>query len=343
MKTRKITKYCGATGYTPTKNMIVIDAHEILCLICCEGGCSLTPKEKRRYTGMLKTLKSDPMLPVQLKADLNLACIRTKRLYLSDKLPGIEFDHANQKRDFEVLRRLGIGANTIHPAYFVFNEIFKEIESLEGICGRKGNRSKVWKNCEHYRGGYFEKVRNGKDVYRRGVYRILDLPKKEELTEIKKRSAAEVAKADQLFIRPAHLMCLICVYGRETFDEPLWQDNLVELRRRIQEKPDIPITLVLGSNCDVCPPCPVYDKDRNLCLGNLKGKLRDYAVLEKLDLAPHSTLKASALFKRLLTRIKTAPEICGWGDMRETSAHWRNCADVESGNFEKGREKWLAN
>ena len=335
-------KYHGATGYEPVDGMVELFAHELPCLVCFAGGCPVPPDVESKYKKILETLHKDPMLPMRLKADLDIACVNTK------KKDGIEpdelkFDYCAYKRDFDILRLLGISTGDIRPAYYIFNELFKELKDISSICSGSDANSKIWPACPNCEKGYYEKVINGKDVYSSGVYKILQLPTKEGLVKEKERTSAEIQKADHLYLRPAHLMCMLCVLGRDSYDEPMWQDNLVEIRRKIQEKPDIPVTLVLGTNCDVCGPCPVFDKSRNLCLGHQKPQLRDYMVLCQLGLVPNTTMSAKKLFDLVMSKIKNAKQICGWGDMKETSNDWRNCVDVCSGNYEKAIEKGLFN
>ncbi|NLX06424.1 MAG: hypothetical protein GXY33_14900 [Phycisphaerae bacterium] len=58
-------EYWGAIGYDATDEMLVLDAHEVLCLVCRAGGAPMARAEASRYDRMLKKLRSDPMLPMQ--------------------------------------------------------------------------------------------------------------------------------------------------------------------------------------------------------------------------------------------------------------------------------------
>ena len=155
----------------------------------------------------------------------------------------------------------------------------------------------------------------------------------DEMRLAKERSAAGIEKAEHLYLRPQHLMCIACYYGTEQ-DEPLAVDNLYEIRVKMERQPDIPVTITEG-NCMVCDPCPLLDTGRNVCLGtHVRDPLRDLMILRKLGLRPGDTLPARELYRLLFSRIPTAAEICGWGDMRNVTNEWRICTDVNTGRYE---------
>ena len=113
----------------------------------------------------------------------------------------------------------------------------------------------------------------------------------------------------------------------------------MEILHKIRNNPDIPVTLVEGI-CMICDPCSGYHVERNLCMhGFVRTQLRNLMVLRKLGVAPGATLKASDLFELLFERIKTAREICGWGDMQTTSPIWGVCGGATRGNYERVRER----
>ena len=68
------------------------------------------------------------------------------------------------------------------------------------------------------------------------------------------------------------------------------EDNLIELRKRMEENPEIPVTLTEGC-CMVCDPCNVYHAGEHLCYhAHIKNTLRDLMILERLGVPPGATM-----------------------------------------------------
>jgi hypothetical protein len=157
------------------------------------------------------------------------------------------------------------------------------------------------------------------------------------MARAKEESVARIARAHCIKIRASHLLCLVCYYARGV-DEPLRENNLCEMRLRMQEHPSIQVTLTVGANCMACPPCPVFDASRILCYhGHVRTQLRDLLVLRRLGLAPGTTLPAQEAYRRLFAGIETAVEICGWGDMKAHTPEWKACGDADKGYYETVR------
>lgn len=253
----------------------------------------------------------------------------SKTLYSGEELQSL-------KRDLDVLQRLGLTPGTTLPAWYIYTLLLKRIPKIEGICKYQSTSSKEWRGCPHAEEGFYEKAQKA------GLKLFIPIRSREEMQKAKEESVKEIYTSRRLFIRPHHLMCIVCFYGRGA-SSPLEQDNLYEVLKRIQSDPDIPITLVEG--CDIiCPPCPSYNPKTHLC-DNVCGLIRDYKkdldVLQRLDLLPGTTMKAKELYSLLFERIASAMEICGYGDGIERSYEWAICGNVHSKYYEKGREKWF--
>jgi hypothetical protein len=140
-------------------------------------------------------------------------------------------------------------------------------------------------------------------------------------------------------MRPCHALCLLC---RPVKDDVLIEDNLIEMMRRMEEDPDIPVTLVEGC-CQACDPCNEYHEGEHLCYHtHMKDSLRDLMVLERLGLPPGATLPARELYALLYKRIKTLKEICGWRDGSNTALHWAPCSYDVPYLDDARRERFLA-
>jgi hypothetical protein len=160
-----------------------------------------------------------------------------------------------------------------------------------------------------------------------GIWALLQPRTRAEMRKAKRTSADHIAqRAGRLYIRPNHLLCIICTRAKP---EPLIEDNLIELRQRMEADPEIPVTLTEGC-CMVCDPCNVYHPGENLCYhAHPKNVLRDLRMLAVLGLPPGATLPARELYRRIFERIKTLRDICGWGDGSNYAPMWAPCGGFE--------------
>jgi hypothetical protein len=332
--------------------------HHLLCAVCAVAGCSNPPCGLQEAERIRKAIKADAYLPLSLVVDLDVARVHYRDIYLGGGAGMADFrrrqlDYVGRTKDLEVMRRLGLRPNTVHPAAEVVPLLFQRIESLEGICFFSGEPSPNWPECPCARQDYFKQVRGdgkyyslaqrtelGETLDGKGMFSLLPIRTRAEMAQAKQESRKSIGKADRLFVLPAHLLCLLCAWAGGMLDKgPLAVDNLFEILEKIRNNPDMPVTLVEGI-CMVCDPCSGYDLERNLCMhGFVRIQLRNLMVLRKLGLAPGATLKARDLFKLLFERIETAREICGWGDMQSTSPIWGACGGATSGNYERVRQR----
>jgi hypothetical protein len=176
-----------------------------------------------------------------------------------------------------------------------------------------------------------------------------------EMARAKRESVQVMLAATQLEIRPHHLMCMSCFFGRigcpdlaslgDLRELALAEDNLCEAIQIAQRRPDTPIRLIEGP-CMICPPCPSYHAATRRCLGGsgmaLRDEWKDLAVLERLDLRYGDILPARELFALLYARIPSTKEICGFGDGLARAPEWRICGGAEgSPDYVKARAAGL--
>jgi len=152
----------------------------------------------------------------------------------------------------------------------------------------------------------------------------------------KQTSSARIRRtAERLYIRPNHLLCILCTRTAET---PLAEDNLVELRQRMEAEPDIPVTLTEGC-CMVCDPCNVYHPGEHLCYhAHPKNVLRDLRMLEILGLLPGATLPAREVYRLIFERIPSCRVVCGWGDGSDNAPFWSPCGGWQGTAIQDARE-----
>ena len=176
----------------------------------------------------------------------------------------------------------------------LYELLFERIETPQGICAYD---TTGWEGCPHASSGAYEKIRaKGSIVHKRSD---------EEKNEYRKKSIEDIYTGERLYIRSHHLMCIACSYNGGELNTPRPEDTIYEAILRIQEKPDIEITLVEGC-CTLCDPCDGYDPETDRCVhggGLIRDYKKDLDVFQKLGLMPGATMKARELYALLFEKI----------------------------------------
>ena len=319
-----------------------VRAHHLLCAVCVRGGCKTPPPGKRIINRLLETMWSYPYVTLKILADTDMNRAHFLDVYEGDarkRLPQSfkrrRDDYVGRRKDLEVCRVLGIVPNTIMPAFLAYTILFERQPTLDGICRTDSRQSRAWPRCPHSRKGYYEKIAGerlyslreqtmlGEELDGKGIWAMVRPRTQEDMLNAKRKSAQYLMeKADRLYMRPQHVLCLLC---RPNKEDPLVEDNLIELLRRMEDNPDIPVTLTEGC-CSVCAPCNEYHAGEHLCYhAHIKNSLRDLMILERLGLAPGATLPARKLYQLVYERIGSLREVCGWRDGSNTAPYWAPC------------------
>jgi len=354
---RSQQRMSGSELTRPDAEPIEVQAHHLLCAVCVRGGCEDPPCGKETLQPLLDAMWEYPYVALKITADLDLNRAHYFDVYegrgeneLPENFEQRAADHVDRRKDLEVCRLLGIVPNTVLPAFWAYRILFERAPTVEGICTSTMPGSADWPQCPHAGSGYFEKVAQAQNLNPEeqvalgepanvpGIWRMVGPRTRQEMDEAKAVSAECIANADRLLIRPQHLLCILCTADKQ---EPLVEDNLVELRKRMEQEPDIPVTVTEGC-CMVCDCCNVYDPDEHICYPvHIKNQLRDLNILEKLDLAPGATLPARELYARIYERIGSLAEVCGWGDGSNTAPFWAPCGGWQGDQLESAREAGL--
>ena len=109
------------------------------------------------------------------------------------------------------------------PAYTAYNILFQRLPALDGICRTGSEPSKAWPECPHARAGYYESIARegsisslalqnqlGEELAGRGTWAMVRPRTCEEMTAAKAASAEMIRKADRLYLRPNHVLCILC-------------------------------------------------------------------------------------------------------------------------------------
>ena len=310
--------------------------YQLMCIVCKLGSGRPPGAKDRKLSAILETIRRDPNVPVTLRCNVDSA-YRYQNPGAEDDTP--EGGLFNEKRDLDILQRLGLVPGSTRPAVELFERVFKEIKTPRGICGYEVTTAEGWKGCADADSGNYEKgIAKGVKA-KDGVFMPRD---EEEKARYKRESADVMYEADLLSIRPHHLMCMACFFGRRKTLAPIKEDNLFEGIDVIQKNPDVPVKLIRGT-CMICPPCSAYDAASGLCRGgtgmNLRDQKKDLDVLQVLGLEYGDVLPGRQLYGLLFERIHSTTQICGYKDGIERGTEWSICSGPEGNKgYIKARE-----
>ena len=307
---------------------LTIRPHHLLCTVCTLGGveCPLLSKDRIDY--ILEQVSHDATLRIKLVSNADEVAY-FREMQPEDYAQMDTQEVFNRKRDLDVLQKLGLVPGAIQRARYLYTLLFERIKTPQGICAYSHKPKALvseantpgWEGCPHANSGAYEKIRE------KGFAAVVYMRSDEERKHYKEISVAETYNSERLYIRPHHLMCMACYYNGGKGNVPRENDNLYEAIKRIQENPDVEITLVEGC-CMLCAPCDGYDPKTHRCVhggGLIRDYKKDLDVFQKLGLMPGATMKARELYDLLFERIPSTRDVCGYGDGVVTSHEWSIC------------------
>lgn len=296
---------------------ITIRAHQLLSIVCVLGGAKCPLMEATRAHEVLQRLGADPTTAIRLESNADEIPHYTALGPGAKTSPDTQ-EVLNRKRDLDVLQRLGLAPGDTRRARYLYELLFKRIETPKGICAHD---TPGWEGCPLAKSGAYERVRA------QGWKTVVHSRTDQEREQYRRRNVQRINTADRLFVRPHHLMCLSCWYAGGKNQSPRPNDTLFEIWQRIRREPDVPITLVEGT-CMACDCCDGFHPPNGRCVHSC-GLIRDYKkdlnVLQKLGLMPGATMKARELFVLLFRCIPSTRDICAYGDGVVQSEEWKIC------------------
>lgn len=300
------------------QNVITMLPQHLLCLRCLHGGGNAEFMEKHCLGEKLRMIRENNDIHVKLYAAFDEVGSKTPLYWMQTK--------EERKRDLDVLQKLGLVPGDTRTARDLLRRVNEKIPTIYGICTYETDYKGIWTECPLARNGYYEACEP-----------ITALRPPEQMGKDKAASCLEIERADQLVLRPHHLLCTICYIGGESNDIPLAEDNLYEVWVKIRENPDIPVLLVEGpSDCMICPPCHSFLPERGICVAacHLRDRKKDLDTMLRLGVQPGDVLPARELIERIYRSIPTTKGICGYDT--DTAPEWTTCQSVLSNTYEKG-------
>lgn len=333
-----VSRPCVAGGVETPSVAASLDVrpYQLMCIVCRIGQGRTADLGSVRLSEILAAVREDPIRPVRLRCHADSVYGYQNPGHEDDTPEGELF---NEKRDLDILQKLGLVPGDTRPAVDMFERLLKNIPTAMGVCGYPTTTSEAWQGCARAASGDYEK---GHSL---GIGAVIPLRDKEEKARAKKASVEAIYRADRLSIRPHHLMCMSCFHGGKSELKPIEEDNLFEVIDVVQKNPDIPVQLVRGC-CVICPPCSRYDPESTFCLGGrsmaLRDQKKDLEVLQRLGLQYGDTLPARELFTLLYERIPSTRLVCAWGDGEARAPEWSVCGAPEGREqYEKARDAKL--
>jgi hypothetical protein len=302
---------------------LAIRVRDLLGLVCLHGG-GAPPDMPPVLPHVLEQIRHSPELLLTLTSAFD--CRGGPYQFPREDTP------YQRRLDLHVLQRLGLSPGDTRAARHLFARMVESIPSLDDLCVFP-HPTANWPNWPTA----------AVQAYERGLAAPLaPIQTPDQGAVAKAASVAEIEAAERLYLRPHHIMCILCYYGREA-DAPLDVDNLWEPLVKVRENPDTEITLVEG-DCMVCPPCHSFDPASGICVGacGLRDRRKDLDTLQRLDLLPGDTMKARDLLRLYLERIPEVKAVCDYG--AATAWEWASCGGSHTGAYEHALERlreWL--
>ena len=301
-----------------------IRPYQLVHLIAAIGAGKASDLGDAGLSGILASVRADPLRPVTLRCNVD-SLFRYQNPGRADDSPGGE--DFNDRRDLHVLQRMGLCPGDTRPAVTILEQVLASVDagSVRDMECEDAAESSRWPRGRAVSADY-EKGRQ------MGLRAIMAWRTEEEMARVKEESAEVTLAAGHLYIRPHHLMCMSCFYGRALNRNediaPITPDNLYEAIIAIHRNPEIPVTFIAGP-CVICPPCGHLHPPTNLCIGGtamgLRDQKKDLDVLRRLDMQYGDTQPARELYRRLYAGIASTKEICGYRTGVTTAPQWRVC------------------
>ncbi len=125
---------------------LCVRPYQLMCIVCKLGSGLTSDLLDAKLTGILREVRKNPVIPVTLRCNVD-SLYRYQNPGRSDDSP--EGDLFNDKRDLDVLQKLGLEYGATMPARQLYSLLFKKIQSTRQICGYNDGivRGPEWSIC----------------------------------------------------------------------------------------------------------------------------------------------------------------------------------------------------
>jgi hypothetical protein len=124
-----------------------IRPHHLLCMSCFHGGKdTLAPIEEDNLFEAIDAIQKQPDIPVTLIAGVCMICPPCGKYDPANKLciGGHSMALRDQKKDLDVLQKLGLQYGDTLPARQLYQLLYERILSTRDICGYGDGQTRAW-------------------------------------------------------------------------------------------------------------------------------------------------------------------------------------------------------
>ena len=124
-----------------------IRPHHLLCMSCFHGGKdTLAPIEEDNLFEAIDAIQKQPDIPVTLIAGVCMICPPCGKYDPANKLciGGHSMALRDQKKDLDVLQKLGLQYGDTRPARQLYQLLYERILSTRDICGYGDGQTRAW-------------------------------------------------------------------------------------------------------------------------------------------------------------------------------------------------------
>ena len=121
-----------------------IRPYQLMCVVCGIGGDADGVPGREHLGTILAQVREDPGQPLTLQCNVDTVYRYQNPGRAMDTPEGELF---NDKRDLDILQRLGLVPGDTRPARELFQRLYDNVTSTSGICGYGATRSVAWQGC----------------------------------------------------------------------------------------------------------------------------------------------------------------------------------------------------
>lgn len=164
-------KQCSAAAIYRAKRLS-IRPHHLMCMACFYSRQAFVPIAEDNLFEVLDVMRKKPDIPVTLVRGCCMICPPCSAYDSATGLciGGHGMGLRDQKKDLDVLRRLGLNYGDTLPAKVLYQRLFRRIRSAKEICGFQDGieRGEAWTICDTIAKRAYERSRvSGMGVVRR--------------------------------------------------------------------------------------------------------------------------------------------------------------------------------
>ncbi|NOX53533.1 MAG: hypothetical protein GXP27_03680, partial [Planctomycetes bacterium] len=118
--------------------------YQLMCVVCRIGEGRDADLGDEKLSRLLAAVRSYPKVPLRLRMNAD-SVYQYQNSGRTDDTP--EGDLFNEKRDLDILQKLGLVPGDTRPAIDMFERLLAEVPTAKGICGYGTTTADLWRGC----------------------------------------------------------------------------------------------------------------------------------------------------------------------------------------------------